>query len=102
MNSQYKTDPLYREKVSAYHKKRKEGRKRWLSLYKMAVGCSRCGYDEHPVALDFHHVNPKEKSFDINCSMSKNLKVLINEVKKCIVVCSNCHRILHMEKHNGT
>lgn len=62
----------------------------FLADFKLAVGCSDCGYDAHHTALDFDHVTGK-KSFNVcNAKSIKSAKV---EIKKCEVVCSNCHRI---------
>lgn len=56
--------------------------------------CYHCGY-KNPICLDFHHLDPKLKSFDIS-KMIKNyapINEIEKEIKKCIVLCSNCHRI---------
>ncbi len=39
----------------------REIRGRWLDLYKMSKGCQVCGYKEHPVALEFDHINKADK-----------------------------------------
>ena len=53
-------------------------------------GCSICGYNKTLGALDFHHVNPKDKKFYINsqCIFRTDF---INELQKCILLCKNCH-----------
>ena len=57
--------------------------------------CERCGYDKCSAALDFHHLDPKQKRFNISSSMTRRMGELIAEVDKCILICSNCHRELH-------
>lgn len=59
--------------------------------------CCICGFDQFPEALEFHHVNPDEKQFGITDSKSvtKALDKQLNEMKKCILVCANCHRGIH-------
>lgn len=57
--------------------------------------CQICSYDKCIAALDFHHINPKEKLFSISSAMSYSLKRLKKEVDKCILVCRNCHAELH-------
>lgn len=58
--------------------------------------CAICGYDTIQDALEFHHLNPLEKEFGIaengNCH---DLELDLKEIKKCILVCSNCHREIH-------
>ncbi len=60
--------------------------------------CERCGYDKNISALDFHHINPDEKKFEIDIRKfsNTNLEDLQKEIDKCILLCANCHR----EEHN--
>lgn len=55
-------------------------------------GCILCN-EKHFAALDFHHINPNEKDKAIARATSK--KWVEEEVKKCVVLCSNCHRKFH-------
>jgi len=74
-------------------------RKYWISKYKVSVGCSSCGYKEHASALDFDHLDDGEKEFHIAQTMGrKNLKVLFTEIRKCRVLCANCHRVHSYEQ----
>jgi 5-methylcytosine-specific restriction endonuclease McrA len=57
--------------------------------------CQVCGYDYYDGALDFHHIDPKTKSFSIGKNISKPWKELRTEVMKCALLCANCHRELH-------
>ncbi len=58
--------------------------------------CVKCGYDKCQGALEFHHINPSEKDFNPShlrkYSFDERVK---NELDKCILVCSNCHREIH-------
>lgn len=59
--------------------------------------CCLCGFDEVQEALEFHHVKEEEKEFSI-CSSSNQTKALepqLKELKKCILLCANCHRGVH-------
>lgn len=61
-------------------------------------GCIACP-EKDPVALDFHHINPKEKSFSIGRrSHRQPLEQVVIELGKCIILCANCHRKLHAGK----
>jgi hypothetical protein len=56
--------------------------------------CIDCGYNHHLAALDFDHVNPKEKKTSVSWLLSKGTKAeCLNEALKCVIRCSNCHRI---------
>ena len=52
--------------------------------------CAVCGYDRCIINLVFHHLDPDQKSFGVS-SCTKALASLREEVKKCILVCANCH-----------
>lgn len=60
--------------------------------------CSKCNkqYDIY----DFHHINEKEKLFEINKGISRNLSFekLKSELDKCILVCGNCHTEIHYDE----
>ena len=62
--------------------------------------CQICGYNKSKSALDFHHLDPSKKSFSISNKIREGTKKeifqqCIEESKKCILVCSNCHHEIH-------
>jgi len=65
---------------------------------KANLSCKRCGFNEHPVALDFHHRDPSQKKFRIGQATAKwkSYDALVIEIAKCDVLCANCHRITHL------
>lgn len=56
--------------------------------------CECCGYSKCVEALEFHHLDPSKKDFQIS-GTSKSFDILKSEVDKCILVCANCHREIH-------
>lgn len=68
-----------------------------IKLIQMFGGkCSQCGYDRYAGALEFHHLDPEHKDFGIGSGkISFSLKRMIEEAKKCVLVCSNCHKEIH-------
>ena len=61
--------------------------------------CCICGFDSFQEGLDFHHVNPEEKSFSFGPQApTKALEKQLEELRKCILVCANCHRGIHANK----
>lgn len=54
--------------------------------------CTRCGYDRCIAALDFHHIDPKTKKFDVSGSHCLSWSKIKMELDKCELICSNCHR----------
>jgi hypothetical protein len=91
----YVTSKDYRAKnLSAKCNRVKEG---MIELKKLAGSkCSVCGYDRCLYALDFHHLDPDKKDKAV-CYLlsSKSFKAAADESKKCVLLCSNCHRELH-------
>lgn len=75
--------------------------RRRKKLKKMAVAykggkCQICGYDACLAAIDFHHLDPKEKTFGISADgHTKSWERVKAELDKCIAVCSNCHAEIH-------
>ena len=58
--------------------------------------CCICGYNKCDRSLTFHHVNPNEKVLGIASHMTNaSWERIKNELKKCILVCSNCHNEIH-------
>lgn len=57
--------------------------------------CLLCGYNKFQGALEFHHVVPNSKEFNISGFHSRSIEILIHEVDKCVLLCANCHREIH-------
>jgi len=68
-------------------------RKKKEKLVAMFGGkCVVCGYKKYAGALDFHHTDPKTKSFALSVKgLSYSWDSLMEEAKKCVLVCKNCH-----------
>jgi hypothetical protein len=74
-----------------------------MALKRMAVEelggcCSRCGYDKCHGALHFHHIDPNQKEFSISRNTSLSWEVIKLEVRKCVLLCANCHSIEHTKR----
>ena len=67
------------------------------AVYVMGGKCSICGYDKCQSALEFHHLNPEEKEFTFSSNTNRAWSIVREELKKCTLVCSNCHREIHSE-----
>jgi len=59
--------------------------------------CIRCGYVRCIRALQFHHLNPAEKDFQISRGTTVSWEKVQVELDKCILVCANCHSEIHDE-----
>ncbi len=70
----------------------------WLSL-RVNLKCSVCDFNKDSVALDFHHINGS-KEFNISsltnrAFLEKYRERVEKELKNPVILCANCHRILH-------
>ena len=57
--------------------------------------CEICGYDKSISALDFHHIDPTEKEFEISRMLKGTFNTIKSELDKCMLLCANCHREIH-------
>jgi uncharacterized protein YdcH (DUF465 family) len=88
-----------------------------VDIYKISVGCCVCGYNKHPSALCFDHLPDHEKAEVTKNGCSKrtcaggmyrlydkhhSVNDLISEIKKCRVLCSNCHMEITHKKNLRT
>lgn len=77
----------------AIRDKKKEYDKDRLLLEELKKdGCKICGEKRLPT-LDFHHLDPNKK--DESISKLHSRKKILEESKKCVILCKNCHSIEH-------
>lgn len=94
---QSQRDHYYRNKEQ-YLKRNRERKKRlkkeWLE-FKKSLSCEMCGED-HISTFDFHHIEKHPDNRAVNRLVSDyNFKEAYEEIKKCMVLCANCHRKHH-------
>lgn len=66
--------------------------------YLLKHPCS-CG-ESNPVVLEFHHLENKDECISRMIRNCCNWEKIILEIKKCIVLCANCHRKHHAKEGN--
>lgn len=79
-------------------------KERWRQLKIKAIAlygnkCHDCKQSFHRAAYDFHHLDPKLKEFNWNILKRKSWDSITKELAKCVLLCSNCHRIRHALEH---
>lgn len=77
------------------------GFERKLAVVQSLGGCcTNCNYNKNLSALVFHHIDPSTKSFELDkrTFSNNNIDLIMSEVKKCKLLCHNCHA----EEHNPT
>lgn len=86
---------------SNFMKKKYQEKKEVISDLKQQCKCAKCG-ESRSYLLDYHHLDPAEKESTVARMISNNysLDKVYSEMKKCIVLCSNCHREFHYFNNN--
>lgn len=75
----------------------RQKRKLFLNYAKTARGCASCG-EKHPAALSFHHEH--DKAFNLGDATHYKWKTILKELKKCVVLCHNCHAKHHADNED--
>jgi hypothetical protein len=80
-------DKFYKQKQRAYNKHK---------LYEIIMSnfCQHCGLEDpdHPEIYDFDHQHDKIECVSNMLSQSRNWDKVWEEIKKCQILCANCHR----------
>jgi hypothetical protein len=81
---------------------KKKAHKEWFAKFKATKSCTICG-ESRPATLDFHHTDPKKTNKKVHKLVSDgHTKIrLLKEIEKCVVLCSNCHRVHHEEERKN-
>jgi hypothetical protein len=91
------------DKIRAYDResqvRSRAERRAWLDEYKLKAGCTDCGYNAHPRALDFDHIGT-DKVGNVGLMIHDRIAwpIILAEIAKCEIVCANCHRIRTYER----
>ncbi len=72
--------------LKRYHTKRDAAKEQFGNI------CSSCGSSEQ---LEFDHINPEEKSFNISRMWSFSDSIIQAELEKCQLLCRECHKQKH-------
>lgn len=57
--------------------------------------CTMCGYNKYLGSLDFHHIDPSIKDYNISKLRTYCWENIKKELDKCVLLCANCHREVH-------
>ena len=72
----------------------------YVDEFRKNNSCIKCGESRWWV-LDFHHHTPSEKKGNIgDLKHSGCFKILKAEMKKCVMLCRNCHSDFHHQERN--
>ena len=87
------TNPARKSRREYENRVRNERRVRVYEI--MGNTCAHCNKDYPPVCLDLHHVDPAEKDHTVSQILRYKWERILAELKKCVVLCANCHRLEH-------
>jgi len=90
---------MYKEKSKKNKPLEMERIRKLLDELKGDGGCEHCGIKNH-IVLEFHHTDPSMKEGDVSKLAYLNKSKARKEAKKCIILCSNCHKIEHWRLKN--
>lgn len=85
-------------RFQTYNAQQERGLSRKRTLVQRRGGsCEVCGYKKNLSSLVFHHVNPKEKNFNLDMRVLSNnsIETIEEEFNKCVLMCHNCHNEHH-------
>lgn len=84
------------ERVKRWRRRSKE----WI-VSSFGGKCGLCGYDRCIAAMDFHHLDPLVKDFSMAALRvsPRRWAVVVEELRKCVMLCSRCHREVHAGIH---
>ena len=95
-HNKYKSEN--KDKILEKYKKHHNKISQFVNDIKSKEVCKIC-HNSNPVVLVFHHRDPTQK--DRNVPRLSTKKKVLKEVSKCDILCDNCHRILHAERHRS-
>lgn len=88
--------------VSKDRKKKKQENSDYILSYLKSKECIDCGYSKSIIPLEFDHVRgTKIKEVSVMISDGYPIKIILEEIEKCDIVCSNCHRIRTETRRNS-
>ena len=81
-------------RVDSVARRRRKVREKAIAF--LGGKCEKCGYNKYNGALEFHHINPLDKTFELKISkMGQSWETVKKEAEKCMLLCANCHREIH-------
>jgi hypothetical protein len=94
---QRRQDPAYIAEFNAKTVSKLQAKKRQAVEYK-GNKCFDCGLSFPDCVYDFHHLDPSQKDMNPSALIRLGFEKAKPELDKCVMLCSNCHRIRHFSK----
>jgi hypothetical protein len=87
------------EKKKTFEKRNKD----FIQRVKRKSECCKCGLKHKPYLLEFHHLEPNTKYKSVTDLQfnAYGMKLIKDEIRKCVIICRNCHaEFHHLERQN--
>ncbi len=99
----YRNADKYRAAANDRVNRKRTRNQQWLINHLHGRRCADCGADDIRV-LSFDHTDPADKHANIADLVSRGAKLehIEAEVKKCVVVCHNCHMLRTFKALGGS
>ena len=99
---EYYSNPIIRTKKRESDRQRRLEIKKIIDDLKEKSRCFDCGGKFEAVCMDFDHCHGKNKSISSMVSGAYKIDLILEEIKFCEIVCSNCHRIRTRDRRQNT
>lgn len=77
---------------SARHRAHINRQRAWMSALKQGIPCTDCGQSFPPYVMHWDHLPGHEKIDEVGSMVgSRRRDVILAEIRKCELVCANCH-----------
>jgi len=86
-----------REQYLLKNIKRRNFNKDFCNRVKSIKKCQNCNEKRYWV-LEYHHIHNKKENISILAHQGTSIKTLKNEIRKCIILCANCHKDMHYKE----
>lgn len=102
---QYKREWNHKNRRQRYDYKNRFLRRKKSEFIIVSGGkCIKCGFEydgKNSACFDFHHRERSKKTFGTNlaCFNKYSLLRIKKEIKKCDLLCANCHRMIHSSEY---
>ena len=90
----YRAEDERRAYIKKKAKENKQRNRDWVRSIKESESCKICDEDRWE-ALVFHHIGEKKAAVSRLVNQEYGLERIAEEIEKCIILCSNCHRVHH-------
>lgn len=97
-------DKKPRTRCNSCNTKIRRTRNKIVAIFYLGGECQKCELKATRLNLpcfDFHHKDPNQKDFSIGRVANKAWESIQTELDKCLLLCSNCHRLEHANRYTN-